>query len=167
MLAVEAAMRAYAHRLGEDETQWAIVGLLHDLDYDRFPDEHPNTAAPILRQRGWPEEIIHAILAHGTERTGVTRENMMDKALFAVDDLTGLVTAVALVRPSKDIREVNVESVQKKWKDRRFAAGADRETIEAGAAEIGVGLWEHVGVVLKAMQGIAAALELDGRLASR
>lgn len=167
MLAVEAAMRAYAHRLGEDEAQWAIVGLLHDFDYDRFPDEHPNAAAPILRQRGWPEEIIHAILAHGTERTGVTRESMMDKALFAVDDLTGLVAAVALVRPSKDIREVTVESVQKKWKDRRFAAGADRETIEAGAAEIGVGLWEHVGVVLEAMQGIAAALELDGRLASR
>jgi len=165
MLAVEAAMRAYARRFGEDEEKWGVVGLLHDFDYERFPDEHPEAGARIMRERGWPEEIVRAVLSHATERTGVARESLMEKTLYAVDDLTGLIVAVALVRPSKDIRDVKVKSVKKKWKDRRFAAGAHREAAEEGAAAIGMDLWEHVGVVLEAMQGIAAELELDGRLA--
>lgn len=166
MLAVEAAMRAYARRFGEDEEKWAIVGLLHDLDYERYPEEHPLVGARILREQGWPEDIVRAILSHAAERTGVTRESRMEYALYAVDDLTGLITAVALVRPTKDIREVTVKSIKNKWKDRRFAAGADRSAAEEGAALLGMDLWEHVGVVLEAMQSIAAELELDGRLAS-
>lgn len=164
MLAVEAAMRAYARRYGADEEKWAVVGLLHDFDYERFPDEHPLAGTRILRERGWPEEIVHAVLSHASERTGAQRESLMEKVLYAVDDLTGLIVAVALVRPSKDIREVTVKSVKNKWTDRRFAAGAHREDTEAGAAELGVDLWEHVGVVLTGMQAIAAELELDGRL---
>jgi len=165
MLAVEAGMRAYARRFGEDEELWAIVGLLHDFDYESFPDEHPHSGAQILRERGWPEVVVHAVLSHAAEATGVERESLMEKALFAVDDLTGLIVAVALVRPSKDIRDVKVKSVKKKWKDSRFAAGAHRELTEQGAALIEMDLWEHVGVVLEAMQGIAAELGLDGRLA--
>ncbi len=164
MLAVEAAMRAYARRYGADEETWAVVGLLHDFDYERFPDEHPLAGARILRERGWPEEIVHAVLSHAAERTGAARENLMERVLYAVDDLTGLIVAVALVRPSKDIREVTVKSVRNKWKDHRFAAGARREDTEAGAAELGIDLWEHVGIVLAGMQEIAAELELDGRL---
>ena len=166
MLAVEAAMRAYARRFGEDEEQWGIVGLLHDFDYERYPDMgpdgHPNSGARILRERGWPEETVRAVLSHATEITGVERETLMEKTLYAVDDLTGLIVAVALVRPSKDIRDVRIKSVKKKWKDRRFAAGAHREMIEEGARLIGVELWEHVGVVLEAMKSIAQDLELDG-----
>ncbi len=166
ILAVEAAMRAYARRFGEDEEKWAIVGLLHDFDYERYPEEHPLEGARILREQGWPEEIVRAVLSHAAERTGVTRESRMEHALYAVDDLTGLITAVALVRPTRDIREVTVKSVKNKWKDHRFAAGADRGVAEEGAAALGMDLWEHVGVVLEAMQSIAAELELDGRLAS-
>ncbi len=166
MLAVEAGMRAYARRFGQDEEIWAAAGLLHDFDYERFPDEHPMAGARLLREQGWPEEIVHAVLSHAAERTGVARESLLDRVLFAVDDLTGLITAVALVRPSRDIRDVEVKSVKNKWKDHRFAAGAHREAIEEGAAAIGVELWEHVGIVLEAMKGIAAELELDGRLAA-
>ncbi len=166
MLAVEAGMRAYARRFGEDEEKWGVVGLLHDFDYERFPDDHPQTGARILREQGWPEEIVRAVLSHAAERTGVSRESLMEKTLYAVDDLTGLIVAVALVRPSKDIRDVKIKSVKKKWKDHRFAAGAHREAAEEGAAAIGMELWEHVGMVLEAMKGIAADLELDGRLAS-
>lgn len=166
ILAVEAAMRAYARRFGEDEEKWAVVGLLHDLDYERYPEEHPSVGARTLREQGWPEDVVRAVLAHAAERTGVTPETPMERALYAVDELTGLITAVALVRPTKDIRDVTVKSVKNKWKDLRFAAGADRKAIEEGAALLGVDLWEHVGVVLEAMQSIAAELELDGRLAS-
>ncbi len=166
MLAVEAAMRAYARRFGEDEEKWGAVGLLHDLDYEQFPQEHPKVGVRILQERGWPEEIVHAVAAHADKVTGVGRESLLDKTLYAVDDLTGLIVAVALVRPSKDIRDVKVKSVKKKWKDRRFAAGASREATEEGAAEIGMDLWEHVGIVLEAMKSIAAELELDGRLAA-
>lgn len=166
MLAVEAAMRAYARRFGEDEELWATVGLVHDFDYEQNPDlsveGHPVTGSKILRQREWPEEIIRAVLSHAQEYTGVTRETPMEKALWAVDELTGLITAVALVRPSKSIHDVKIKSVRKKWKDKAFAAAVNRHEIEEAAADLGVELWEHVGVVLEAMQGIAAELDLEG-----
>ncbi|MGD1996798.1 MAG: HDIG domain-containing protein [Anaerolineae bacterium] len=165
MLAVEAAMAAYAQRFAGDEEKWRIVGLLHDFDYERFPEEHPEAGARILQERGWPEEIVHAVLSHAAEYTGVEREGPMEHALYAVDDLTGLIVAVTLVRPSKDIRDVKVRSVKKKWDDHRFAAGARREGAEEGAEALGIDLWEHVGVVLEAMKGIADELGLDGRLA--
>ncbi|GAB4469292.1 MAG: HD domain-containing protein [Anaerolineae bacterium] len=167
MLAVEAAMRAYARRFGEDEESWGLVGLLHDFDWEMHPtlDEHPMKGAPILRARGVAEEDIRTILSHA-ERSGVPRETLRDRALYAVDELTGLITAVALVRPSKDIRDVSTSSIKKKWKDRAFAAGANREDIEQGCRDLGVDLWsEHIPLVLEAMQGIAAELGLDGRLA--
>ncbi len=166
MLAVEAAMRAYARYFGEDEELWGVVGLLHDFDYEQNPEVgengHPNTGAPILRARGVDETIIRAILSHATEVTGVTRDSLLEKTLFAVDELTGLIQAVAYVRPSKDIRDVKVKSVKKKWKAKQFAAGVNRDDIEQGAADLGVDLWEHVGRVLAAMQGIAAELGVDG-----
>ena len=164
MLAVEAGMRAYARRFGGDEELWGIVGLVHDFDWEIHPQapEHPIEGAKILKERGWPEEIVRAVLSHA-DYTGVPRQSTMEKALFAVDALTGLITAVALVRPSKDIREVRVKSVKKKWKDRAFAAGVNREDIERGAAELGVDLDDHIRTVLEAMQGIAAELGLDGR----
>lgn len=165
MLAVEAGMRAYARRYGEDEASWARVGLLHDFDWEIHPtlEEHPMAGAPILRARGVSEDDIRTILSHA-DRAGVPRESLRDRALFAVDELTGLITAVALVRPSKDIRDVKVKSVKNKWKDRSFAAAVNREEIAQAAEELGVELWEHVGVVLEAMQGIAAELGLDGSM---
>jgi putative nucleotidyltransferase with HDIG domain len=166
MLAVEAGMRAYARHFAEDEEVWGMVGLLHDFDYEKYPDVaeegHPNTGAPILRERGYDETIIRAILSHATEVTGVPRESLLEKSLYAVDELTGLIQAVALVRPSKDIRDVTVKSVKKKWKNKQFAAGVNRADVETGAADLGVDLWEHVERVLKAMQGIAAELGVDG-----
>jgi putative nucleotidyltransferase with HDIG domain len=166
MLAVEFALRAYARHFGQDEEQWGIVGLLHDFDYERYPDlsiqAHPVAGSKILRERGWPEDVIHAVLSHAFEYTGVPRETLMEKALYAVDELTGLVTAVALVRPSKNIADVKLKSVKNKWKDKAFAAGVSRQDIEQGAAELGVELWEHVGVVLAAMQAHAAELGLAG-----
>lgn len=169
MLAVEAGMRAYARRFGQDEELWATVGLIHDFDYEQNPDlsveGHPLTGSKILRERGWPEEIIRAVLSHASEYTGVPRETLMERALWAVDELTGLITAVALVRPSKSIHDVKVKSVRKKWKNRAFAAAVDRQEIERAAADVGVELWEHVGVVLEAMQGIASELGLEGESA--
>jgi putative nucleotidyltransferase with HDIG domain len=163
MLAVEAAMRAYARRYGEDKESWAVIGLLHDFDWEihHTLEQHPMGGAPILRERGVSEEDIRTVLSHG-ERTGVPRTTLRDKALYAVDDLTGLITAVALVRPSKDIRDVKIKSVKKKWKDKSFAAAVDRKQIERAAEDLGVELWEHVSVVLEAMKGIAAELGLDG-----
>ncbi|MEW6578981.1 MAG: HDIG domain-containing metalloprotein [Chloroflexota bacterium] len=170
MLAVEAAMRAYARRFGGDEDLWGVVGLLHDFDYERYPDMtaadgHPFTGMRVLREQGVDEAIIRAIAAHASERTGVQPESAMEKALVAVDELTGFLTAVALVRPTKDIREVTqISSVRKKWKDRSFAAAVHREEIAEAAQALGVDLWaEHVPLVLEAMQGIAAELGLDGR----
>jgi putative nucleotidyltransferase with HDIG domain len=172
VLAVEAAMRAYARRFGEDEELWGVSALVHDLDFERFPDMddpvngHPRTALRVLRERGYPPEVIQAVTGHAPY-LGVPRQSRMDTALYAVDELTGLIMAVAYVRPSKDIRDVEVKSVRKKWKDKLFAAAVNRADIESGAAELGVELWEHVGVVLEAMKDIAADLGLDGRLAAQ
>lgn len=163
MLAVEAAMRAYARRFDEDQDLWGAVGLVHDFDYDKFPDEHPYSGARILGEKGYAGQIVNAVLAHG--ETGTPRDTLMAKALYAVDELTGLIVATALVRPTKDIRDVKVRSVRKKWKDKSFAAAVDREGIEEAAEDLGVDLWDHVGVVLGAMQGIAGDIALDGRLA--
>ena len=163
MLSVAAAMRFYAEKFGEDTEKWEVVGLLHDFDWEIHPtlDEHPSAGAPILREHGVSEEIIRSILSHA-EETGIPRESLMEKALFACDEITGLVTAVALVRPSRSLMDLEAKSVKKKWKDRAFAAGANREEIEQGAQEFGVELWEHVGNVIIAMRRIAHQLGLDG-----
>lgn len=163
MLAVEAAMRAYARRFGEDEDLWGAVGLVHDFEYDRFPDEHPHAGGRILRERGYADEIVNAVLSHG--ETGVPRTTRMAQTLYAVDELTGFLVAATLVRPSKDIREVETKSVKKKWKDKAFAAAVNREEIEQGAQALGVELWDHVSLVLQAMQGVAKEIGLDGQLA--
>jgi len=162
-LAVEAGMRAYARRFGGDEDLWGIVGLIHDFDYERHPtlEEHPLVGARILEERGWPEEIIRAVKSHA-QYLEVARQSKLEQALFAVDELTGLIVAVALVRPSKDIRDVKVSSVRKKWKDKRFAAGVNRQDIDEGAAELGIPLKEHIATVLQAMQSVAEPLGLAG-----
>jgi putative nucleotidyltransferase with HDIG domain len=168
MLSVEAAMRAYAPRYEGDVELWGVVGLLHDFDYERYPDVavagHPVVGSRILRERGVSEEIIRAILSHATEVTGVERVTIMEKALYAVDELTGLITATALVRPNKNIADVDLTSIKKKWKNKAFAAGVDRTEIEHAAVELGVPLDEHINVVLHALQMIAPTLSLDGSL---
>lgn len=175
MQAVSAAMRFYADRLGEDPEAWVTVGLLHDFDWEIHPglDEHPIKGADILRAEGWDEETIRVILSHYTEGTGVAREKPIDFALLACDEITGLIIAATLVRPSMDIGELSVASLRKKWKDRRFAAGVDREHVAEMTADFsrvcfdgGLELWSHIENVLTAMQGDAAELELDGRLAA-
>jgi len=171
MLAAEAAMRAYARQYGADEELWGLVGLVHDFDYERHPDlsveGHPVVGARILKERGWPEEVIRAVLAHAGEYTGVQPQSRMEKALVAVDELTGFLVAVALVRPTKDIRDITkISSVKKKWKDRAFAAAVNRQEIEAACQDLGVDLWsEHVPLVLESMKGIASELGLDGQAA--
>ena len=164
MLAVEAAMRAYAQRFGEDVEKWGLVGLLHDFDYERYPDltveGHPVVGSRLLRERGVPEEVIRAILAHASEYTGVDPETRMERTLIAVDELTGFITAVTLVRPSKAIRDVELKSIQKKWKDKLFAAPVNRQEIEHAAETLGVPLSEHIQVVLDAMKANADALGL-------
>ena len=159
--AVEAAMRAYADRFGGDPGQWGIVGLLHDFDYERYPDaaNHPFRGADYLRQQGWSEELVEGVLAHA-EYSGVERDTPLKKVIFAVDELTGLIVAVALVRPSKKLADVTVQAVRKKWKDKRFAAGVDRALIQQGTEELGVPLDELIETVLAAMQGIAGKLGL-------
>src|SRR5207302_6714442 len=153
MLAVEAAMRAYAVKFGEDPERWGLAGLIHDFDYERYPnaehsaDEgHPAQGVRLLRERGWPEDILQAILGHATY-SGVARETRMAKTLFAVDELTGLVTATALVRPSRSVHEVDARSVRKKMKDKAFARGVNRDDVLLGAQELGVDLDEHIQVV--------------------
>jgi putative nucleotidyltransferase with HDIG domain len=163
MYAVEAAMRDYALRLNGDPEEWGLAGLLHDFDWEIHPDldKHPQDGAPILRQHGVAEHIVHCILSHA-DHTGVPRETRMERALHACDEITGLITAVALVRPSKSILDVKLRSIRKKWKDARFAANVDREEIAAAAEELGVDLWEHVQYVLESMQTVAAELGLAG-----
>jgi putative nucleotidyltransferase with HDIG domain len=173
-LAVEASMRAYARHFGEDEARWGLVGLIHDFDYERYPtmdgatpreEWHTYAGARILREQGWPAEIVQDVLSHASYVEDAPRDTLLRKALYAVDELTGLIIAVALVRPSKSIMDVKLKSVKKKWKDKAFAAGANRQDIEEGAAALGVELSEHIAIVLEALKGIAAELELDGRLA--
>jgi putative nucleotidyltransferase with HDIG domain len=164
MLSVEFAMRAYAKHYGEDADSWGLVGLLHDFDWEMHPtlEQHPMDGAPILRERGLDEEDIRTILSHGPLAAD-DRATPRDKALYAVDELTGLITAVALVRPSKNVGDVKIKSIRKKWKDKSFAAGVEREDIEKGCAVLGVDLWEfHVPLVLQAMQDHAAELGLAG-----
>ncbi len=165
MLSVEAAMRSYADKLSEDADTWGITGLLHDFDWEIHPtlDLHPQAGAPILRQHGVPEEIVRAVLSHA-DHTGVLRQSTMEKCLYACDEITGLITAVALVRPSHSLLDLEAKSVKKKWKDRSFAAGANRAEIQQAAEEFGVELWEHVGNVILAMRSIAPALGLQGNL---
>ncbi len=162
MLAVEAAMAAYARKFNQDELKWRVTGLLHDFDWEIHPtlEQHPTEGAPILRQHGIDEEIVRAILSHA-DHTGVPRQTLMEKALYACDELTGLITTVALVRPSKKIADVKIKSIKKKWKDKAFARGVNRQDIEQGAQDLGVDLWtEHVPLVLQAMQSIADNLGL-------
>jgi len=174
MLAVEAAMCWYARHLNQDEERWGLVGLIHDFDWEIHPDlnQHPVKGADILRAHGVEEDTIHTILSHYTEGTGVERELPIDFALLACDEITGLVIATTLVRPNKDIRDVEVSSVKKKWKTANFAAGVHRDQVEAATTDFSracfdgqLDLWTHVGNVLAAMQGAAAPLDLDGRLA--
>ena len=164
MLAVEAALRAYARRFGEDEEFWGAIGLVHDFDYDQFPDDHPHSGGRILGEKGYGDKVVNTILSHGST-TGVPRDTPLAQALHAVDELTGLMVAVALVRPSKDIRDVKIKSVRKKWKDKAFAAAVNREEIARAAEELGIELWEHIGIVLETMKGIAGKIGLDGQLA--
>lgn len=171
VLAVEAAVRAYARHFGEDEEFWGVTALLHDLDFERHPDMddqvdgHPRTALRMFREWGYPEEMIEAVAGHAPF-LGIPRRSRLASALYASDELTGLIMAVAYVRPSKDLRDVEVSSVKKKWKDKLFAAAVNRADIEEGAAELGLDLWEHVRIVLEGMKLAAADLGLDGRLAA-
>ena len=166
-LAVEACMRAYQRKLGngtaEDESLWSVVGLLHDFDYDRWPslEDHPHKGNEILKERGYPDEIRRAIMSHA-EYTGVTRDTPMEKALFACDELAGFITAVALIKPSKSLAEVDTKSVRKRMKDKAFARKVSRDDIIVGAAELGVDLDEHIGFCIEALKPIAKELGLDG-----
>jgi len=162
-LAVEACMRAYARKLGGDESLWGVVGLLHDFDYEKYPslEDHPYKGNEILKERGYSDEIRRAIMSHA-EYTGVPFDTPMEKALFACDELAGFITAVALVKPGKSLAEVEAQSVRKKMKDKAFARSVNRNDIVNGAAELGVDLGEHIGFCIEAMKGIADQLGLAG-----
>lgn len=165
MQAVEAAMVAYAEKLGQDTEVWGAAGLLHDYDWEIHPDvdSHPLEGIAYLREQGVSEDILHAIAAHATH-TDYPRESLLDKYLYACDEITGMITAVALVRPSRSLYDLEASSVKKKWKDKSFAAGTDRDVMAEGAAEIGIDLWEHVGNVILAMRKIAPLLGLEGNI---
>ncbi len=162
MYSVEAACRAYARRFGEDEETYGLAGLLHDFDYEKHPDQHPLYGEPILRAKGYPDEVVHAILSHYEARTGVAAETRLDRTLRACDEITGLITAAALVRPSRSVMDLEAKSVLKKMKDRQFAAGVDREDVRRAADELGVELAEHVRFVIEAMRSVAPSLGLAG-----
>ena len=163
-LAVEACMRAYGRKFGEDEERWGVVGLIHDFDYEKYPslDDHPYKGNEILAQRGVHEEIRRAIMSHA-DYTGVTRDSNMEKALFACDELAGFITATALVKPNKSLGEVDARSVRKRMKDKAFARAVSREDIISGAAGLGVDLDEHISFCVEAMKGIAGELGLEGK----
>lgn len=164
MLAVEAAMRFYAKHYQRDPDAWGIPGLLHDFDWEIHPTlhEHPQNGAPLLRERAVPEDVIRCILSHA-DHTGVPREALRERTLYACDELTGLVTAVTLVRPGKSLHDLRVKSLKKKWRDKAFASGVNRLDIERGAEDLGLELWEHVGNVISAMRSVAPSLGLGGR----
>jgi len=168
MLSVEAAMRAYAIRFGEDADRWGLAGLIHDYDYERYPnaahsptDEHPAFGVGVLRERGWPDDVLQAVLGHATY-CNVPRESRMARTLFAVDELTGLITATALVKPTKSVHDVDARSVKKKMKDKAFAKGVNRDDVILGAQELGVQLDDHIQFVIEAMRGVADAIGLAG-----
>jgi len=168
MLGVEAAMRAYAAHYGEDVERWGLAGLMHDFDYERFPnanrsatEEHPSEGVRILRGLGYPEDVLDAIMGHAAY-TGTPRTSLMARTLFAVDELTGLITATALVKPSRSVHDVEPRSVRKKMKDKAFARGVSREDVIQGAQELGVDLDQHIAFVLAALQGSAEAIGLQG-----
>jgi predicted hydrolase (HD superfamily) len=172
MLGVEAAMRAYAEHFGEDPDRWALAGLIHDFDYERYPnashspaEEHPSWGVRLLRERGWPEDVLQAILGHATY-CGVARETRMARTLFAVDELSGLITATALVKPTKSVHDVDAKSVRKKMKDKAFAKGVNRDDVLLGVQELGVDLDAHIQFVIDAMRRSADALGLAGTAAA-
>jgi predicted hydrolase (HD superfamily) len=168
-MAVEACMRAYGRKLtgsADQEELWGVVGLIHDFDYEKYPslEDHPYRGNEILKERGWPEEIRRAIMSHA-EYSGVTRDSQMEKALFACDELSGFITACALVKPGKSLAEVEAKSVKKKMKDKAFARSVNRNDIVQGAAELGVELEEHIAFCIEAMKGVAGELGLEGSAA--
>ena len=168
LLAVEACMRYFARLYGEDEETWGLIGLLHDFDYERYPNppDHPLQGERILAELGVPEDIRYTICSHADSvQDRYPRRSLRDKVLYAVDELSGLVVAVALVRPTKSIHDVDVRAVRKKMKDKRFAAGVDRDCVVRGAQELGVDLDEHIGHVIAALQGAAEPLGLSGTVA--
>jgi len=162
-LSVEACLRAYARKFGEDEERWGIVGLIHDFDYEKYPsaEEHPYKGNEILAERGWPEEVRRAIMAHANY-SGVSRESKLEKTLFACDELAGFITATALVKPNKSLAEVDAKSIRKRMKDKAFARSVSREDIINGAADLGVDLDEHITFCIDAMRQIAPELGLAG-----
>jgi putative nucleotidyltransferase with HDIG domain len=162
-LAVEGVMRYFARQYGEDETVWGIIGLIHDLDYEQYPDQHCAKTEEILRENGWPEDYIRAVISHGYGIcTDVEPRSTMEKVLFAVDELTGLVTTTALVRPSKSVMDLKAKSVKKKWKDKRFAAGVDRSIIEKGAGMLDMELSALITGTIMGMREVADAIGLRG-----
>jgi predicted hydrolase (HD superfamily) len=158
-LAVEAAMKWYARKYGQDENLWGNVGLIHDFEYEKFPDQHPQKGGELLRENGWPENLVRAVMSHG-DHLAIERTELIEKTLYAVDELTGLEIAVALVRPSKKIADVDLAAVKKKWKDKAFARGVKRDDITKGAEALGVPLDEHIQNVLDALKGAAETLGL-------
>jgi len=164
-LAVEGVMRYMARKRNEDEEKWGVIGLIHDLDYEQFPDQHCKKTEEILRQNSWPEEYIRAVVSHGWGIcTDVKPETEMEKVLYAIDELTGLVVTTALVRPSKSVMDVKTKSVKKKWKDKRFAAGVDRSIIEKGAAMLDVEIAELITDTIAGMQEVAEEIGLKGNV---
>ncbi len=162
-LAVEGVMRYFARKRGEDEEKWGIIGLVHDLDYEQFPEEHCHKSEEILKEKDWPEEYIRAVVSHGWGLCSeVEPHTELEKVLYAIDELTGLVVTTALVRPSKSVMDVKVKSVKKKWKDKRFAAGVDRSIIEKGAQMLGMELTDLLADTLAGMQEVAEAIGLKG-----
>jgi len=163
--AVEGVMRYVARKRGEDEDKWGIIGLIHDLDYEKFPDQHCTKTREILEEHNWPEEYIRAAISHGWGLCAdVEPKSTLEKTLYAIDELTGLVTASALVRPSKSVMDTTVKSVKKKWKSPAFAAGVDRSVIQKGAEMLGVGIEELIEDTIKGMQEVAEAIGLKGEL---
>ncbi|MGB6371292.1 MAG: HDIG domain-containing metalloprotein [Atribacterota bacterium] len=162
-LTVEGVMRYFARKRGEDEEKWGVIGLVHDLDYEQFPEEHCHKSEEILKERGWPEEYIRAVVSHGWGLCSeVEPQTELEKVLYAVDELTGLVVTTALVRPSKSVMDVKVKSVKKKWKDKRFAAGVDRSIIEKGAQILGMEITDIIADTLAGMQEVAEEIGLKG-----